>query len=120
MPVNEDVQIKPSFLIKDDRGGPTSLDLNAFVLFGGRFWLGASYRTAVKLYDKSYLQTDLQQTNSVVGMVDFFATENIRIGYAYDQSLSKLSGYSGGTHEISVGVVLKPKQVLKMLTPRYF
>lgn len=120
LPINEDVQIKPSFLLKDDRGGPTSLDVNAFVLFGGKFWIGASYRTAVKLYNKSYLQTDLQKTNSVVGMVDFFATENIRIGYAYDQTLSRLSGYSGGSHEISVGVVINPKQVLRMLTPRYF
>jgi type IX secretion system PorP/SprF family membrane protein len=120
LPINEDVQLKPSFLLKDDRGGPTSLDLNAFVLFGNKFWLGASYRTAVKLYDKSYLQTDLQKTNSMVGMVDFFVTNNIRIGYAYDQTLSKLSGYSGGSHEISVGIIIKPKSVVRMLTPRYF
>lgn len=120
LPINEDVQVKPSFLLKDDRGGPTSLDVNAFVLFGGKFWVGASYRTAVKLYDKSNLQSNLQKTNSVVAMVDFFATENIRIGYAYDQTISRLSGYSGGSHEISVGVVVNPKRVLKMLTPRYF
>lgn len=120
LPINQDIQIKPSFLLKDDRGGPTSLDLNTFVLFGGKFWVGASYRTAVKLYDKSYLQLDLQKTNSVVGMVDFFVTDNIRIGYAYDQTLSRLAGYSGGSHEISVGVVIRPKEVIRMLTPRYF
>ncbi|RZL50697.1 MAG: type IX secretion system membrane protein PorP/SprF [Pedobacter sp.] len=120
LPINEDVQLKTSFLLKDDRGGPTSLDLNAFVLFGNKFWIGASYRTAVKLYSKSYLQNDLQKTNSVVGMVDFFATDNIRVGYAYDQTLSKLAGYSGGSHEISIGITIKPKQMLRMLTPRYF
>ncbi|WP_316766139.1 type IX secretion system membrane protein PorP/SprF [Pedobacter frigiditerrae] len=120
LPVNEYIQVKPSFLLKDDRGGPTSLDLNAFVLFANRFWVGASYRSAVKLYDKSYLQVDLQKTNSVVGMVDFFVTENIRVGYAYDQTLSRLSGYSGGSHEVSVGVTIKPSQIIRMLTPRYF
>ncbi|RZA00455.1 MAG: type IX secretion system membrane protein PorP/SprF [Sphingobacteriaceae bacterium] len=120
LPINEDIQLKPSFLLKDDRGGPTSLDINTFVLFGGKFWIGASYRTAVKLYNKSYLQNNLQKTNSLVGMVDFFATENIRVGYAYDQTLSKLAGYSGGSHEISVGIIINPKQVVRMLTPRYF
>lgn len=120
LPINEEVQLKPSFLLKDDRGGPTSLDLNAFVLFGNRFWIGGSYRTAVKLYNKSYLQNDLQKTNSIVGMVDFYVTENIRVGYAYDQSISKLAGYSGGSHEISLGVTIRPKEIIRMLTPRYF
>ena len=120
LPINEDVQLKPSILLKDDRGGPTSLDVNAFVLFGNKIWVGASYRTAVKLYSKDYLQLDLQKTNSVVGMVEFFATENIRVGYAYDQTLSRLSGYSGGSHEISIGITLKTNQMLRMLTPRYF
>ena len=120
IPINEDIQLKPSFLLKDDRGGPTSLDLNAFMLLANKVWIGAGYRTAVKLYSKSYLQNDLQQNNSVVGMVEFMATEYIRIGYAYDQSMGKLAGYSGGSHEISVGVVIRPSQVVRMLTPRYF
>ena len=120
LPINQDVQLKPSFLLKDDRGGPTSLDINTFVLFGNKIWIGGSYRTAVKLYNKSYLQNNLQKTNSVVGMIEFFATDNIRVGYAYDQTLSKLSGYSGGSHEISIGITLKANQMVRMLTPRYF
>jgi len=120
LPINESVQIKPSFLLKDDRGGPTSLDINAFVLLGNKIWVGGSYRTAVKLYNKSYLQSNLQKTNSAVGMVEFFATNFLRLGYAYDQTLSSLAGYSGGSHEISVGFTIKPKKGIKMLTPRYF
>ncbi len=119
LPLNETVQFKPSILLKDDRGGPTSLDVNTFVLLADNIWLGASYRTAVKLYDKSYLQKDLQMKNSVVAMTEFFATPKLRIGYAFDYSLSKLSGYSGGSHEISIGYYIKPKNV-RMLTPRYF
>lgn len=120
LPINESVQLKPSFLLKDDRGGPTSLDINAFVLLGNKIWVGGSYRTAVKLYNKSYLQSNLQKTNSAVGMVEFFATNFLRLGYAYDQTLSSLAGYSGGSHEISVGFTIKPKKGIKMLTPRYF
>lgn len=119
LPINETVQLKPSFLLKDDRGGPTSLDVNAFVLLADKIWLGASYRTAVKLYDKSYLQKDLDKRNSVVAMTEIYATPQLRIGYAFDYSLSKLAGYSGGSHEISIGFYIKPKNV-RMLTPRYF
>lgn len=119
LPINETVQIKPSFLLKDDRGGPTSLDVNAFVLLADKIWLGASYRTAVKLYDKSYLQKDLEMRNSIIAMTEIYATPKLRIGYAFDYSLSKLSGYSGGSHEISIGFYIKPKNV-RMLTPRYF
>lgn len=119
LPLNQSIQFKPSFLLKDDRGGPTSLDLNAFVLFADRVWLGAAYRTAVKLYDKSYLQRDLEKRNSIVATTEIFVGPQFRIGYAYDYGISKFSTYSGGSHEISIGFYIKSKNV-RMLSPRYF
>lgn len=119
IPINEDVQIKPSFLLKDDRGGPTSLDVNAFLILADKFWIGGSYRTGVKLYSKDYLQKDLSQLNSGVVAAQFFASNNLRIGYAYDFSVGALKGYSGGTHEISIGYFFNRK-TLRMGTPRYF
>jgi type IX secretion system PorP/SprF family membrane protein len=117
--MTEDILLKPSILLKDDAGGPTSLDLNAFVIFGERLWLGASYRTGVKLYNKSYLQNDLSNLNSFVGAVELFPMENLRVGYAYDVSVGPLKGYSGGTHEISIGFYIKTQKT-RMLTPRFF
>lgn len=119
IPLTENVLLKPSFLLKDDRAGPTSLDLNAFFLLGERIWIGGSYRRGVKLYDKSYLQKDLSSQNSAIAALEFFATSNLKIGYAYDFSIGPLQGYSGGTHEISIGYYFKIKK-LRMLTPRYF
>jgi type IX secretion system PorP/SprF family membrane protein len=119
IPISQDVQVKPSFLLKDDRGGPTSLDVNAFVLLGQRIWLGLSYRTSVSLYKKDYLQKDLQKSSSMVGLVEAFASERWRIGYAYDYSISRLRTYSGGSHEISIGFYLKSRNV-RMTSPRYF
>jgi type IX secretion system PorP/SprF family membrane protein len=119
IPLSEDIMVKPSIMLKDDRAGPTSLDLNAFLLFGEKLWIGGSYRTGVKLYSKSYLQSDLTQLNSAVAAVEFFPSENIRIGYAYDFSIGPLQGYSGGTHEISIGFYIKKKNS-RMLSPRYF
>jgi len=118
-PLSEDVLIKPSVLLKDDAGGPTSLDLNAFIMFGQRFWVGGSYRTGVKLYQKSYLQTDLRNLNSFVAAMELFPLENLRVGYAYDISIGPLKGYSGGSHEISIGFYIKTQKT-RMLTPRFF
>jgi type IX secretion system PorP/SprF family membrane protein len=119
IPLSQDLLLKPSFLIKDDRAGPTSLDLNAFILLGEKVWLGGSYRTGIKLYDKSYLQSDLSNVNSASAAIEVFALNNLRIGYAYDFSVGALQGYSGGTHEISMGYYFKIKKT-RMLTPRYF
>ncbi|MCZ4245118.1 PorP/SprF family type IX secretion system membrane protein [Pedobacter punctiformis] len=119
LPLSADVLLKPSFLLKDDRGGPTSLDLNAFFIISDKIWVGGSYRTGIKLYDKSYLQKDLSQLNSAVAAVQLFPSQNLRIGYAYDFSIGPLQGYSSGTHEISIGYFFNRKN-LRMLTPRYF
>jgi len=119
IPLSEDVMLKPSFLLKDDRAGPTSLDINGFLLFGEKIWVGGSYRTGVKLYNKSFLQTDLTPLNSGVLAVQVFPMENLRIGYAFDFSVGPLQGYSGGTHEISIGYYFKSSKS-RMLTPRYF
>jgi len=118
-PLSEDFQVKPSFLLKDDRGGPTSLDLNAFLMIKDFIWVGGSYRTGVKLYDKSYLQRDLTARNSAVASIQIFPSEKLRIGYGYDFSIGPLQGYSSGTHEISLSYsFIKPN--IRLATPRVF
>ncbi|RQO77921.1 hypothetical protein DBR40_08150 [Pedobacter sp. KBW01] len=118
-PLNENFQIKPSFLLKDDRGGPTSLDVNAFLMIKDFIWIGGSYRTGVKLYDKSYLQKDLTPRNSAVAAIQIFPSEKLRIGYGYDFSIGPLQGYSSGTHEISIAYSFI-RQNIRLSTPRVF
>jgi len=119
IPLTEDLMFKPSFLLKDDRAGPTSLDINGFLLLGEKIWVGGSYRTGVKVYNKPFLQSDLTQLNSGVLAVQVFPMENLRVGYAFDFSVGPLQGYTGGTHEISIGYYFKSSKS-RMLTPRYF
>ena len=102
--VNPTMKFKPSFLIKDDMAGPTSLDINAFMLFKERFWLGGFYRTSFTLYNKDYLQRDLQKSSAVGIIAEVFATEKLRIDYSFDYSLNKLRNYNYGSHEISIGI----------------
>jgi type IX secretion system PorP/SprF family membrane protein len=119
LPVSEAIQFKPSFLLRDDRGGPTSVDLNAFLLFKDKIWVGGSYRTGVKLYDKDYLQKVLMKRNAAVAAIQIFPVNNLRVGYAYDFSVGPLESYSHGSHEISIGYSFSKPDV-RMATPRVF
>ena len=102
--VNPSMKFKPSFLLKDDLAGPSSLDLNAFMLFKERFWLGGFYRTSIITYNKDYLERDLRKKSAVGVIAQIFATEKLRIDYSFDYSLNKLRNYNYGSHEISIGL----------------
>ncbi|MEE1943743.1 type IX secretion system membrane protein PorP/SprF [Pedobacter sp. KR3-3] len=96
------IDFKPFFLIKDDIKGPTVMDINAFFLFKQVVWLGAGYRTGIKLYKKPALQGDFNSNNALIGMAEVLVSQQLRLGYSYDHSTSKLAGYAGSTHEISI------------------
>jgi len=100
--VEYEIDFKPFFLIKDDAAGPTVLDINAFFLFKQKVWIGAGYRTGVKLYNKPAVVGNVKNSNALIGMAEIFISEKLRLGYSYDHSVGSLAGYSGSTHEISV------------------
>ncbi|AGA79880.1 PorP/SprF family type IX secretion system membrane protein [Echinicola vietnamensis] len=118
IPLSEKVQIKPSFLIKEVKGAPTSYDLNAMFLFYERIWLGGSYRSNMKL-GKENLPDNLSNRNSIAMILEFFATTNLRIGYAYDHNLNVLDSYRNNSHEISIGYYLTPRNI-RMRNQRWF
>jgi type IX secretion system PorP/SprF family membrane protein len=66
--LNEDVNIKPSILIKAVTGAPVEYDLNTNVWLKNIVGVGASYR--------------LRQ--SVLALAEVQATPQLRVGYAYD------------------------------------
>jgi type IX secretion system PorP/SprF family membrane protein len=119
IPLGEHFQLKPSFLVKEDFKGPTNLDLNAFLLIDERLWVGASYRTDIGLWNKTQLQKDLNELDAASVMLEYYATEKLRIGYSYDLNVNKMAGYQGGSHEISLGFLF-PSKRYSVQNPRYF
>lgn len=107
--ITEDIKLKPTFLIKDDHAGPTSLDLNAFLLLKERLWVGGLYRTGIKLYEKKNLGTILNRSSSAGVIMEIFATEDIRFGYAFEYSTNKLRNQNSGSHEVSLGITFGPR-----------
>ena len=114
----DDVQLKPSVLIKQVKGSPTSYDLNAMFLFRERLWLGGSFRSNVRVFEDQ-LQEDLSKRNAVALVMEYFVLPSMRIGYAYDYNLNALNSYRTESHELSVGVYLNRQRNI-IYNPRWF
>jgi type IX secretion system PorP/SprF family membrane protein len=114
----DDVQFKPSVLIKQVKGSPTSYDLNAMFLFQERVWLGGSFRSNVRVFEDQ-LQQDLSKRNAVALVMEYFVSSSMRVGYAYDYNLNALNSYRTESHELSVGVYLNRQRKI-IYNPRWF
>jgi len=116
--VGNSVKFKPSFLIKEVKGAPTNYDINAMFLFVERIWVGGSYRSNMKIWNDN-LESGLSKRNAVAAVVEIFATERIRLGYAYDHNLNVLSNSRNNSHELSVGFYMIPRKAA-MTNQRWF
>lgn len=79
-------EVMPTFVLSSD-GSTNQLYLNTNVRYNKRFWGGVSYRAG----------------DALVGILGLELYNGVRIGYSYDFSISRISKYSGGTHEFTVG-----------------
>ncbi|GGW74332.1 type IX secretion system PorP/SprF family membrane protein [Winogradskyella epiphytica] len=82
--LNEKSKLKFAFMSKQVQGAPVSVDLTANVLINNLVEIGSAYR-----WD-----------DSVSGMVNISISPSLRIGYAYDHTLSNLGRFNSGSHEI--------------------
>lgn len=117
-PFSDNIQFKPSFLIKEVKGAPTNYDINGMFLFFERFWVGASYRSNMKIWNDN-LEENLSNRNAVAAVIEVFATERLRIGYAYDHNMNVLQDYRSNSHEFSVGYYMIPRTA-RMKNQRWF
>jgi len=101
--LDEDFKLRPSFLLKAVNGAPLEGDINATLWIKDVLGLGAQYRTNA----------------DVSGSIQIQATQQIRIGYAYDYSTTKLQNFNSGSHEIMLRYEFGFEKD-KVISPRYF
>lgn len=101
--VNPLVKLRPSMMIKAVMNAPVEYDANISALFYKTLWIGGGYRSG----DSWNLLTAIQVNNQ------------LRIGYSYDYTITKLKDFAGGSHEFSMNYVLK-YNTKKITSPRYF
>lgn len=97
--LNQDHAIQPNIKVKTDAAS-TQLDVNLTYLFRNSFWFGVSYR--------------MQDAIAPMLGVRLLEKKNLKIGYSYDVTTSKIKGYSAGTHEIMLGYCFNPKPKVKI------
>ena len=84
--LNDLIKLKPAFMTKIVKGADPVFDLTLNALYNNRLEVGIGYRV----------------DDAISGMVNFKATPELRIGYAYDHTTSNLGPFSSGSHEIFV------------------
>ena len=81
---SDKVKLKPAFMSKFVKGAPITLDVTANVLYNEKFEFGAAYRI----------------DDSVSALFNINVTPTLRVGYAYDYTLTNFGQFNSGTHEI--------------------
>lgn len=120
IPLGKDFHLKPSALIKHTKGSPTSYDLNAMISIQDKIWIGGGYRSNFRLFkDDLQDRSELNNRTALVGLMEIFATKNLRLGYAYDHNMNILRSSRSNSHEFSLGYYLKKKKTI-MKNPRTF
>ncbi|MGB3606798.1 MAG: type IX secretion system membrane protein PorP/SprF [Psychroserpens sp.] len=84
--INENILLKPAFMAKSVSGAPLSFDLTSNVLINNKVEFGLGYRFE----------------DGISGLVNFRVLPNVRLGYAYDYTVSNLGRFNSGTHEIMI------------------
>jgi type IX secretion system PorP/SprF family membrane protein len=101
--LSPNVKLKPAVQLKTVGGAPLQVDVNANAWFYDRFAVGVSYRTG----------------DAVLGMIEIQANNQFRIGYAYDYTISELTRYNSGSHELMLRYELGFRRN-RIISPRYF
>ena len=85
-------------------GAPISFDLTTNVLINNFLEFGIGYRFG----------------DGLSGLVNFSVTKSIRIGYAYDYTISNLGDFNSGSHEIILLIDLSKLGNGYDKSPRFF
>lgn len=120
--LDQDLLLRPSVLVKDDFKGPTSLDVNAMLIFNEKIWVGAGYRTRARIFNREYNDKSvnkLSSLNSVSAVAQVYVSPKLRLGYSYDHMMNRMKGLQSGTHEVTLGVTFGGIK-RQILSPRCF
>lgn len=100
--VQDNVTLKPSFLVRQIKNSPVQFDLNLTAYFNDVLGVGLAYRNK----------------DAIVAYADFSVNKKFKFGYAYDLSIGALRKYNSGTHEIMLNYFFG--KFTDAPTPRYF
>lgn len=83
-PLGSEIQLKTSAMLQYVKDAPFTFQASALLGFKEKFWVGAMARIG----------------DAFGAVMQFQATKKMVIGYSYDLTISEISSFSNGTHEI--------------------
>jgi len=89
--LNPRLQIRPEAVLRMQEQAPLGYDINFKFIIDQRIGLGAIYRS----------------NDAIISTFEFQLNQNLRIGYAYEWTLSDLNQFSRGTHEFMLSYRIK-------------
>jgi len=115
--ISDRVAAKPSILIKYDRNSPVDYDIHGSLIFFDRLWTGLSYRVGTgKIFT----------SESIDLVVQYQFTDALRMGLAYDYTLTDIQTTQDGTFELLLQYAFEIKYKKKdkisesITNPRFF
>lgn len=120
------VVFRPSLLIKNVGlfveknpqnivGAPTEFDIDLGFMFNNFFWIGASFRSSFE-----WLAGGKSSYDSVDLWLGMRFKNGLRVGLAYDYTLTQLQGPGQGSYEIMLGYDMYRPSIDKVQHVRYF
>lgn len=95
-------KLKPSTLAKYVSYAPLSVDISLNLMWKNKLEFGVSHRL----------------DDSWSGLVNFRVSDSLRIGYAYDHTVSNLSEFNSGSHEFMI--LFDFLKQIEFVSPRFF
>lgn len=102
MEITSRILLRPSLLVKYNPKDATQIDLNTFLGYEEKMWIGLGYRNS----------------NTYAGMLQFQLNYQIRMAYTYDFNTGELGKYINGSHEIGLNYIFRYSR--RVIGPRHF
>ncbi len=102
--INDKLKLKPAFMAKAVIGAPLTLDITSNVLLNDKIEFGLAYRI----------------NDGISGLFNLKISKAIRVGYAYDYTVSNLGHFNSGTHEVMLLFDLFKSEKGYDKSPRFF
>lgn len=82
--INKNLVLKPSLFLKATENAPIAVDLSTNILMNEKLELGLTYRFE----------------DAINFLFSYKISDGMKIGYAYDYTISRLNEFSNGSHEV--------------------
>jgi type IX secretion system PorP/SprF family membrane protein len=103
--INNRLKLKPESLVRFQEGAPLGIDLNLKAILDDKIGFGTVYRSG----------------DALITTFEFQLNDNLRLGYAYEWTLTALNKFSRGSHEIMLNYRFKiPGLYRPQICPTYF